>query len=67
MTAGTFFNRCIGEKMARAMICVFLGVVLPELEARAPPTLPSDNFFDLVTAAKLELLDLRRRELKDRP
>jgi len=63
VTFGHGKKRCIGEKMARAMICAFLGETLPHLDARAPTELPADdNLFDLIPASKLQLIDLRARE-----
>jgi len=59
VTFGHGQKRCIGEKMARAMICTFLGTVLPALDAEAPDQLPEDEFFDLVPASKLCLLNVR--------
>lgn len=62
VTFGHGSKRCIGEKMARAMICAFLGEVLPQLDARGPEELPADNnLFDLIPASKLQLRDLRAR------
>eukprot|EP00316_Scyphosphaera_apsteinii_P004472 CAMPEP_0119320424 /NCGR_PEP_ID=MMETSP1333-20130426/52420_1 /TAXON_ID=418940 /ORGANISM="Scyphosphaera apsteinii, Strain RCC1455" /LENGTH=482 /DNA_ID=CAMNT_0007327145 /DNA_START=432 /DNA_END=1883 /DNA_ORIENTATION=- len=61
VTFGHGTKRCIGEKMARAMICAFLGTVLPAVDAKVAATgLPKDdNLFDLIPASKLELHDLR--------
>lgn len=61
VTFGHGTKRCIGEKMARAMICAFLGTVLPAVDAAVPKDgLPrDDNLFDLVPASKLELRNLR--------
>jgi len=59
VTFGHGQKRCIGEKMARAMICTFLGTVLPAIDAEAPAELPKDEFFDLVPASKLTLLKVR--------
>ena len=61
VTFGHGQKRCIGEKMARAMICSFLGVVLPTLEADPPEHVPDDGFFDLIPASKLRLYRLRER------
>ena len=62
VTFGLGQKRCIGEKMARAMICAFLGESLPYIDARGPEKLPVDNnLFDLIPASKLQLRDLRRR------
>ena len=62
VTFGLGQKRCIGEKMARAMICAFLGESLPYIDARGPDQLPLDNnLFDLIPASKLQLRDLRRR------
>ena len=36
VTFGHGKKRCIGEKMARAMICAFLGETLPKLDASGP-------------------------------
>ena len=52
-------KRCIGEKMARAMICSFLGTVLPSLDATPPKALPVDGFFALIPASQLRLYELR--------
>jgi len=60
VTFGHGQKRCIGEKMARAMICSFLAVVLRDVEATTPEQLPADEFFDLIPASKLRLLNLRR-------
>ena len=62
VTFGHGQKRCIGEKMARAMICAFLGVVLPRLEAEPPDELPDDGLFDLIPASKLRLYQLRERQ-----
>jgi len=62
VTFGHGRQRCIGEKMARAMILSFLGVVLPTLDAEPPQTLPRDDFFDLIPAGQLILRNVRRRE-----
>ena len=63
VTFGLGQKRCIGEKMARAMICAFLGESLPYIDARGPEKLPVDNnLFDLIPASKLQLRDLRRRD-----
>ena len=60
VTFGHGRQRCIGEKMARAMILSFLGVVLPSIDASAPSVLPADdNLFDLIPASELELSDVR--------
>ena len=48
-------HRCIGEKMARAMILSFLAKALPEIDAEAPADLPEDGFFDLIPASELRL------------
>lgn len=62
VTFGLGQKRCIGEKMARAMICAFLGESLPYMDARGPEKLPLDNnLFDLIPASKLQLRDLRPR------
>ena len=62
VTFGLGQKRCIGEKMARAMICAFLGETLPYMDARGPEKLPLDNnLFDLIPASKLQLRDLRPR------
>ena len=65
ITFGYGQKRCIGEKMARGMICAFLAAVLPQLDATAPEELPSDEFFDLIPASKLRLFKLRRRSSTD--
>ena len=59
VTFGHGQKRCIGEKMARAMICAYLGVVLPTVDADAPGELPDDGFFDLIPASKLQLHNVR--------
>jgi len=59
VTFGHGRKRCIGEKMARAMIVTFLANTLPALDADAPETLPEDGFFDLVPASELRLYNLR--------
>ena len=63
VTFGHGTKRCIGEKMARAMICAFLGTVLPAVDADVPRAgLPvDDNLFDLIPASKLELRNVRPR------
>jgi len=62
VTFGHGRQRCIGEKMARAMILSFLGVVLPSLDAQPPQTLPRDDFFDLIPASQLVLRNVRSRD-----
>jgi len=61
VTFGHGTKRCIGEKMARAMICAFLGTALPRIDADIPRAgLPEDdNLFDLIPASKLVLHDVR--------
>jgi len=61
VTFGHGTKRCIGEKMARAMICAFLGTVLPRVDADIPRSgLPEDdNLFDLIPASKLVLHNVR--------
>ena len=54
-------HRCIGEKMARAMILSFLAKALPEIDAEAPADLPEDGFFDLIPASELRLQNVRAR------
>lgn len=69
ITFGHGQKRCIGEKMARAMVCVFLSEVLLAVDARVDE-LPSDNnLFDLIPASKLRLHDVRAvgRALPDEP
>ena len=61
VTFGHGQKRCIGEKMARAMIISFLATLLPAADARAPDELPDDGFFDLIPASELKLLNLRPR------
>ena len=65
VTFGHGRQRCIGEKMARAMICVFLGKVLPAVDATTPKSLPVDGFFDLIPASELRLLDVQRARRQD--
>ena len=65
VTFGHGRKRCIGEKMARAMIVTFLANTLPALDADAPETLPEDGFFDLVPASELRLYNLRPAGAKD--
>jgi len=62
VTFGHGQKRCIGEKMARAMICSFLGCALPHLDADTPESLPEDGFFDLIPASELRLLNLRAHQ-----
>jgi len=62
VTFGHGQKRCIGEKMARAMICAYLAEVLPTVDAEAPGQLPDDGFFDLIPASKLRLLNVRPRD-----
>ena len=59
VTFGHGRKRCIGEKMARAMILTFLASTLPTLDADPPEKLPQDGFFDLVPASELRLYNLR--------
>jgi len=61
VTFGHGRQRCIGEKMARAMITVFLGTVLPVVDAEPPSSLPKDGFFDLIPASQLRLKNVRHR------
>ena len=61
VTFGHGQKRCIGEKMARAMICAFLGVALPTVDADVRGELPDDGFFDLIPASQLRLHNLRAR------
>jgi len=67
VTFGHGRQRCIGEKMARAMILSFLGVVLPTVDAEPPEALPRDDFFDLIPASQLVLRDVRRASTTDAP
>ena len=62
VTFGHGQKRCIGEKMARAMICAYLAKVLPTVDADAPNELPEDGFFDLIPASQLRLYNVRARE-----
>jgi cytochrome P450 len=64
VTFGHGQKRCIGEKMARAMVCTFLGSVLPSMDAQPPSVLPAENFFDLIPASQLYLKGVKPR---DRP
>mmetsp|Transcript_115830 Transcript_115830/g.201091 ORF Transcript_115830/g.201091 Transcript_115830/m.201091 type:complete len:581 (-) Transcript_115830:50-1792(-) len=59
VTFGHGQKRCVGEKMARAMILTFLATVLPTVSADAIDDLPDDDFFDLIPASKLRLHNLR--------
>jgi cytochrome P450 len=61
VTFGSGKKRCIGEKMARAMILSFLAVVLPTMDADVISDLPEDDFNDLDPAGKLRLHNLRDR------
>ena len=61
VTFGHGQKRCIGEKMARAMICASLGAILPTVDADAPKQLPDDGFFDLIPASQLRLYNVRAR------
>ena len=61
VTFGHGQKRCIGEKMARAMILSFLARALPEIDADAPEELPEDGFFDLIPASELRLQNVRAR------
>ena len=61
VTFGHGQKRCIGEKMARAMILSFLAIALPALDADAPDDLPEDGFFDLIPASELRLNNVRAR------
>ena len=62
VTFGHGQKRCIGEKMARAMICIFLGTVVTTVDAVAPSSLPEDGFFDLIPASQLRLHNLVERQ-----
>ena len=62
VTFGHGQKRCIGEKMARAMICAYLGVILPAIDAESPQQLPEDGFFDLIPASQLRLYNVRARD-----
>lgn len=62
VTFGHGQKRCIGEKMARAMILIFLATILPTVDADAPNSLPEEDFFDLVPASRLRLHNLRGRD-----
>jgi len=59
ITFGHGQKRCIGEKMARAMICVFLSTVLPDIDADVREVPSDDNLFDLIPASKLQLHGIR--------
>jgi len=59
VTFGHGQKRCIGEKMARAMIVSFLSHALPAIDADPPAQLPADGFFDLAPASELRLRNLR--------
>jgi cytochrome P450 len=60
VTFGHGQKRCIGEKMARAMICAFLAEVLPHVDADTPADLPEDGFFDLIPASQLRIYNPRQ-------
>ena len=63
VTFGHGQKRCVGEKMARAMICAFVGTIVPDVNAEAPEHLPADdNLFDLIPASKLRLFNLKEME-----
>ena len=63
VTFGHGQKRCVGEKMARAMICAFVGTIVPDVNAEAPEQLPADdNLFDLIPASKLRLFNLKEME-----
>jgi cytochrome P450 len=59
VTFGTGRKRCIGEKMARAMILSFLVTTLPRMDADVIDELPGDDFNDLKPVKKLRLHNLR--------
>jgi len=61
VTFGHGQKRCIGEKMARAMVTTFLAEVLPAMDATSPDRLPEDGLFDLIAASDLHLLDRKAR------
>lgn len=61
VTFGHGQKRCIGEKMARAMVITFLAEVLPAMDATSPDRLPEDGLFDLIAASDLHLLDRKAR------
>jgi len=61
VTFGHGQKRCIGEKMARAMVITFLAEVLPAMDATSPERLPEDGLFDLIAASDLHLLDRKPR------
>ena len=61
VTFGHGQKRCIGEKMARAMILSFLAEALPNIDAEAQEELPEDGFFDLIPASELRLKNVRDR------
>mmetsp|Transcript_25172 Transcript_25172/g.43020 ORF Transcript_25172/g.43020 Transcript_25172/m.43020 type:complete len:518 (-) Transcript_25172:290-1843(-) len=58
VTFGHGQKRCIGEKMARAMIGAFLGTMLPTVHAEVRNIPDDDNLFDLIPASKLQLHDV---------
>ena len=62
VTFGHGQKRCIGEKMARAMILTFLAKALPAIDADPPDELPDDGFFDLIPASQLRLKNLRAHD-----
>jgi len=62
ITFGHGQKRCIGEKMARAMVCVFLAEMLPAVDARVEEVPCDNNLFDLIPASKLRLHDVRAAE-----
>ena len=62
VTFGHGQKRCIGEKMARAMILTFLAKTLPAIDADPPDELPDDGFFDLIPASQLRLKNLRAHD-----
>jgi len=59
ITFGHGQKRCIGEKMARAMVCVFLAEVLPAVDAHVEEVPSDNNLFDLIPASKLRLDGVR--------
>jgi len=61
VTFGHGQKRCIGEKMARAMVITFLAEVLPAMDATSPASLPEEGLFDLIAASDLHLLDRKPR------
>ena len=63
LSTSMYLSAFTATRSLRAMICAFLGTVLPAVDADVPRAgLPvDDNLFDLIPASKLELRNVRPR------